>query len=61
MKGYYKKPNTTATSIDSDGWFHTGEWGSLNANGTLELLGKKKKVKSEKGPSSPEQEGDSRE
>ncbi|KAF9293602.1 Long-chain-fatty-acid--CoA ligase 6 [Linnemannia elongata] len=56
MKGYYKKPNATATSIDSDGWFHTGEWGSFNANGTLELLGKKKKVKSEKAPSSPVQE-----
>ncbi|KAK3818005.1 MAG: hypothetical protein JOS17DRAFT_778315 [Linnemannia elongata] len=56
MKGYYKKPNATATSIDSDGWFHTGEWGSFNANGTLELLGKKKKVKSEKAPSSSEQE-----
>ncbi|KAG0295919.1 Long-chain-fatty-acid--CoA ligase 6 [Linnemannia gamsii] len=56
MKGYYKKPNATAMSIDSDGWFHTGEWGSFNANGTLEVLGKKKKVKTDKAPSSPEQE-----
>jgi len=53
MKGYYKKPNATATSIDSDGWFHTGEWGLFNDNGTLEVLGKKKKVKTDKGSSSP--------
>ncbi|KAF9929467.1 Long-chain-fatty-acid--CoA ligase 6 [Linnemannia zychae] len=56
MKGYYKKPNTTAVSIDSDGWFHTGEWGRLNANGTLEVLGKKRKTKSDKTPSPAQEE-----
>ncbi|KAF9133493.1 Long-chain-fatty-acid--CoA ligase 6 [Mortierella sp. 14UC] len=56
MKGYYKKPNATATSLDSDGWFHTGEWGSFNGNGTLEVLGRKKKAKTDKGGSSPKQE-----
>ncbi|KAF9096164.1 Long-chain-fatty-acid--CoA ligase 6 [Mortierella sp. GBA35] len=56
MKGYYKKPNATATSVDIDGWFHTGEWGSFNGNGTLEVLGKKKKVKSDKATSSPANE-----
>ncbi|KAG0057629.1 hypothetical protein BGZ83_007002 [Gryganskiella cystojenkinii] len=43
MKGYYKKPNATSTAVDQDGWFHSGELGALHANGTLELLGKKKK------------------
>ncbi|KAF9430520.1 hypothetical protein BGZ76_000809 [Entomortierella beljakovae] len=46
MKGYYKKPSTTASALDKDGWFHTGELGVIHSNGTLEILGKRKKVKS---------------
>ncbi|KAF9358787.1 hypothetical protein BGX26_000930 [Mortierella sp. AD094] len=45
MKGYYKKPNTTASALDKDGWFHTGELGVIHPNGTVEILGKRKKVK----------------
>ncbi|KAG0223408.1 hypothetical protein BGW41_005598 [Actinomortierella wolfii] len=45
MKGYFKKPNTTSAVVDSEGWFHTGEIGQLLDNGTLEVLGKKKKSK----------------
>ncbi|KAG0076019.1 Long-chain-fatty-acid--CoA ligase 6 [Podila epicladia] len=46
MKGYFKKPNATTTAVDDDGWFHTGEIGEIYPNGTLEVLGKKKKAKS---------------
>ncbi|KAF9116061.1 Long-chain-fatty-acid--CoA ligase 5 [Mortierella sp. AM989] len=46
MKGYYKKPSTTASAVDKDGWFHTGELGAIHPNGTLEILGKRRKVKS---------------
>ncbi|KAI9242708.1 MAG: hypothetical protein BYD32DRAFT_402377 [Podila humilis] len=45
MKGYFKKPNATATAVDEEGWFHTGEIGEIHPNGTLEVLGKKKKAK----------------
>ncbi|GJJ77005.1 hypothetical protein EMPS_09364 [Entomortierella parvispora] len=55
MKGYFKKPNATSAALDQDGWFHSGELGSFHANGTLELLGKKKKKKTAKD-SSPGQE-----
>ncbi|KAF8942815.1 Long chain acyl-CoA synthetase 7 peroxisomal, partial [Entomortierella lignicola] len=46
MKGYYKKPSTTASALDKNGWFHTGELGVIYPNGTLEILGKRKKSKS---------------
>ncbi|KAG0349199.1 Long-chain-fatty-acid--CoA ligase 6 [Podila humilis] len=45
MKGYFKKPNATAMVLDEEGWFHTGEIGTFHPNGTLEVLGKKKKAK----------------
>jgi len=50
MKGYYKKPNATSTAVDQDGWFHSGELGSFHADGTLELLGKKKKPTKDSSP-----------
>ncbi|KAF9931966.1 hypothetical protein BGZ67_005063 [Mortierella alpina] len=49
MKGYHKKPSATSTAIDGDGWFHSGELGTFHSNGTLEVLGKKKKTKSAAG------------
>jgi fatty-acyl-CoA synthase len=42
MQGYYKKPEETAKTVDSDGWLHTGDMGFLRADGCVRFLGRYK-------------------
>ena len=37
MKGYYNRPEDSATAFTPDGWFRTGDAGYLNSNGALVL------------------------
>ncbi len=40
MKGYYKNEKDTVASIDSDGWLHTGDMGTIDDDGTLYIRGR---------------------
>jgi long-chain acyl-CoA synthetase len=40
--GYWHDPKATAAVIDAEGWYHTGDLGSLGSDGQLTLHGRKK-------------------
>jgi len=40
MRGYHNNPQATALAIDSEGWFHTGDKGSIDENGYLTIEGR---------------------
>jgi len=44
MKGYYKDPETTAKTLESDGWMHTGDVGYLDSDGFLFVTGRIKEI-----------------
>jgi long-chain acyl-CoA synthetase len=44
MKGYYNRPDLTAETIDSEGWFHTGDIGEILDNKFLKITDRKKEI-----------------
>jgi len=50
MMGYYKEPGLTREAYTADGWLHTGDKGSLDAEGNLKITGRVKDLfKTSKG------------
>lgn len=41
-RGYYNKPEATATAFDADGWLRTGDLGRIDAEGYITLVGRTK-------------------
>ncbi len=44
MVGYRNAPDRTAETIDSDGWLHTGDIGSIDEDGYLRIVDRKKEI-----------------
>ena len=44
MLGYYKNPEATAQVIDSEGWYHTGDLGTMNETGHIFIRGRLKNM-----------------
>ena len=44
MLGYYKNEEATATTLDKDGWYHTGDLGTMDAEGNVFIKGRSKNM-----------------
>lgn len=44
FKGYYKAQDKTDEVLTKDGWFHTGDIGEWQPNGTLKIIDRKKNI-----------------
>lgn len=44
MKGYYRLPEQTVQAIDKDGWYYTGDLGTMDEEGYIRFAGRKKEM-----------------
>jgi malonyl-CoA/methylmalonyl-CoA synthetase len=39
--GYLNRPDATAAAVDADGWFHTGDIATIEADGYVRIVGRR--------------------
>jgi long-subunit acyl-CoA synthetase (AMP-forming) len=44
MRGYRNQPEATAQAIDADGWLHTGDVATVDADGYVRIVDRKKEI-----------------
>lgn len=44
MLGYYKNEEATAETLDSEGWYHTGDLGTMDSEGNVYIKGRSKNM-----------------